>query len=101
MAADSDSVFSIGSEFTTYTQLSSAIKNYEAANCITLYTRSSRTIQAARRRAPNRHFSELLVYSELDYACIHGGRDYKSHSKGIRKSQRFVSLANFVGIVCN
>ena len=39
--------FSVGKEFSSYTHLSSAIKEYEAANSVTLYTRSSRTVQAA------------------------------------------------------
>ena len=83
---------SVGKEFSSYAHLSSAIKEYEAANSVTLYTRSLRTVQAARKRAPNRHFSDNLTYSELDYACVHGGCEYKSRSKGIRKSQRLVDL---------
>ena len=83
---------SVGKEFSSYAHLSSAIKEYEAANSVTLYTRSSRTVQAAQKRAPNRHFLDNLTYSELDYACVHGGREYKSRSKGIRKSQRLVDL---------
>ena len=85
--------FIAGKEIHSFDELSSAVKDYECANSVTLYTRSSRSVEAAKKGAPKRHFSEGLVYSELDYACVHGGRHYKSHSKGIRKSQRLVLLA--------
>ena len=92
MDVDVENIISIGKEFPSYAHLSSAIKEYEASKSVTLYTRSSRTVQAARKRAPNRHFSDDLVYAEIDYACVHGGHEYKSHSKGIRKSQRLVDI---------
>lgn len=68
--------FVVGGEFHSFDELSSAVKEYECANSVTLYTRSSRSINAAKKRAPKRHFSEVLVYSELDYACVHGDRHY-------------------------
>ena len=91
MDAAGENIVSIGKEFSSYVHLTSAIKEYEASNSVTVYG-SSRSIQAARKRAPNRHFSDNLVYSEIDYACVHGGREYKSHSKGIRKSQSLVVI---------
>ena len=94
-SSPSTSAFTVGSKFDSFDDLSSAIKDYERVNSVTLYTRSSRSIMAAKKRAPKRHFSESLKYSELDYACVHGGRQYKSHSKGIRKSQRLVQTACF------
>ena len=30
-----------------------------------------------------------VVYSEVDFACVHGGRDYFTKSKGKWKMQRF------------
>ena len=50
---DSLNCNSIGS----FEQLETAIKRYEEVNYVTLYKRSSRTIEAARKRAPNRHFA--------------------------------------------
>ena len=88
--ADVDGLLSVGLEFRSYEDLSSVIKTYEQRHFVTLYKRSSRTVQASRKRAPNRHFAEQLVYSEVDFACVHGGRDYVSRSKGRRKKQRFV-----------
>ena len=90
--ADVDDLLSVGLEFRSYEDLSSVIKSYERRHFVTLYKRSSRTIQAARKRAPNRHFAEQWAYSEVDFACVHGGRDYVSRSKGKRKMQRFVHV---------
>ena len=89
---ESDGLLRVALEFSSYEDLFSAIKTYEQLHFVTLYKRSSRTIQAARKRAPNRHFADQLVYSKLDCTCVHGGRDYISRSKGKRKAQRFVLL---------
>ena len=94
--ANTDDLLSVGLEFKSYEDLSSVITSYEQRHFVTLYKRSSRTIQAARKRAPNRHFAEPLVYSEVDFACVHGGRDYVSRSKGKRKMQRFVYVPMIV-----
>ena len=42
-----------GTKFSTFEELSQSIKSYEERNFFTLYTRSSRTVEATRRRAPN------------------------------------------------
>ena len=77
----------VGTKFSTFEELSQSIKSYEERNFVTLYTRSSRTVEATRRRAPNKKFNDKLHYSELDYVCIHGGRVYKSKSSS-RKDQK-------------
>ena len=41
-----------GGEFTSFQELSKSIKKWEEANFVTLYTRSSRGIESARRRTP-------------------------------------------------
>jgi len=79
--SESDGLLNIGLEFSSYEDLCSTIKNCEKLHFVTLYKRSSRTIQATRKRAPNRQFSEQLIYSEVDFACVHGGRGYLSKSK--------------------
>jgi len=89
----STSVFIVGREFHSFDKLSSAVKDYECANFVSLYTRGSRSIKVTKKHAPKCHFSKDLRYSELDYACVHSSCQYKSHSKGIRKSQRLVLLA--------
>ena len=59
-----------GQEFSSFEELSENVQKWERKNFVTLYTRSSRSIEAARRRAPNRTFLDKLKFSELDYACV-------------------------------
>ena len=77
-----------GQEFYSFEELSEGVKNWEKKNFVTLYTRSSRSIEAARKRAPNRTFLDKLKFSELDYACVHGGREYKSNATQKRPCQK-------------
>ena len=87
--------FSVGQEFTSFLELSSALKLWEERTCVTLYTRSSRTIAATRKRAPKRHMNDNLEFSELNYACVHGGREYVSKAKGKRKHQRYATISEY------
>ena len=57
--------------------------------CVTLYTKSLKTVAATRKSVPKQHINDNLGYSELDYACMHGGWEYVSHSKDKRKCQRY------------
>uniref|UniRef100_A0A1X7VT39 ZSWIM3 N-terminal domain-containing protein n=1 Tax=Amphimedon queenslandica TaxID=400682 RepID=A0A1X7VT39_AMPQE len=68
---------SVGSEFSSFEELSRAIKLWEE-ECVILYTRNSRTVATYQKRAPKRHMNDDLIYSELDYACVYGGREYNS-----------------------
>ena len=77
-----------GQEFGSFEELCKSIQEWEKKNFVTLYTRSSRSVVAARRRAPNRTFLDKLMFSELDYACVHGGREYKSKATQSRPCQK-------------
>ena len=50
---------------------------FEQQSYVQLYIRRSRTISigAAIKRAPKKSFLQELKYSEVDYACIHGGKN--------------------------
>ena len=69
--------------------MSESVKKWEKKNFVTLYARS---IEAARRRAPDRTFLDKLKFSELDYTCVHEGREYKSKvtQRGHVKSEKLV-----------
>ena len=43
--------------------------------------RHSISIKSASKRVPNKQFNEALKYSENDYACIHGGKDFKTRAQ--------------------
>ena len=91
----------VGAKFDSYKQLCTAITNYKYSNNVDLYTRSLRGLEAGQSHTPKRCYSDALVYSEIDYACKQGGREYKSQSKGVRKIQRSVVLVESAGIMRN
>lgn len=55
-----------GQEFCSFEDFTEHVKHWEETNFVTLYTRSSRSIEAVKRRAPNRTFADKLKFSELD-----------------------------------
>ncbi|GFN90037.1 Zinc finger swim domain-containing protein 1 [Plakobranchus ocellatus] len=79
--------FAVGQEFSSFQSLENAIDAYSKSAAVQLYKRSSRTIKNALQRCPKKVINEALRYSEIDYACVHGGRSYKSTSKGHRPNQ--------------
>ena len=79
-------MFSVGDTFSSFSELAARILIGIRGE---LSVRRSRTIEAASKRAPKKQFKKELKYSELDYACIHGGKSgYKSTSTGKRPNQR-------------
>ena len=79
-----------GAKFDSFELLSQAIERWENMNFVKLYKRRSRTIDAAAKRVTKKVFNERLKYSEIDYACIHGGRTARTTSTGIRPNQKLV-----------
>ena len=77
----------IGKEFSSFEELVENVVNWEKENFVTLYTRSFRSVVAA-RRSPDRVYNDKLQFAELDYACVHGGREYKSKATEMRPRQR-------------
>ena len=67
-----------GDEFKSYEDLISA---FQQAEFVQLYIRHLRTIELASATwEPKKKFNEDLVFSEIDFACHHGGKDYKTAS---------------------
>jgi len=83
-----DTAFFEGREFSSFEELSNEISEYGKRFFVNLYVRSSRTVESAQRRAPNKVFCEDLKFSELDFSCKEGGRKIASKSKGVRPNQR-------------
>ena len=59
-----------GQELSSFEELSKSVQEWEKKNFVTLYTRSSRSVEAAKKRTPNRTYLGDLKFSELYYACM-------------------------------
>ena len=78
----------MGQLYSSYSDLEEKIKAFETATFVKVYKKESRTIEAARKRCPNKNFSEDIKYSEVAFACIHNGK-YKPNTKsGARPNQK-------------
>ena len=57
---------------------------------VQLYISDSRKLQAMLTRTPKvaKEAPSELVYYNLTYSCIHGGRKFKSRGKGVRPNQQ-------------
>ena len=79
------SQFSIG-------DLRTKIKEFEKTNYIHLTHRDSRTLEAARKRAPKKSFNlktnKELQYFNIDLACCFGEKKYKSEGSSVRQHKR-------------
>lgn len=80
--------FRVGAEFSSYSELHREYRRYQRDFAVQLWTRHSRTIDAQRRRAPKRPMNDALKFAEIDYACIHGGKLFRTKGAGKRPNQR-------------
>ena len=80
--------FTVGDRFKMFVEVENKIHQYEKEKFVQFYRRDSRRIEAAQKRAPHKSFREEIVYAELVYSCIHGGKKFKSESKGKRPNQQ-------------
>jgi len=82
----------VGETFDTFVLLQERIDKLQEEENIALWKRDSRTIEKARAKGLKRHMKEELQYYSLQYACYHGGRQFKSRSEGVRPNHRSVQL---------
>ena len=76
--------FTVGDKFQSFALWEETVKKYELENHVRLWKRDARSIQAARKRMPNRQLNEDLQYYDLQYCCIKGGRKYTTRTTGSR-----------------
>lgn len=77
----------VGQKFFRYEDVESAVRKFEGKNCVNLYKKDSRTINAAQKKCPKKAFSSDLKYADLAFACVHNGK-YRSHvTTGERPNQ--------------
>jgi zinc finger SWIM domain-containing protein 3 len=69
-----------------------ALKKFQQDNYVQLYRRSSRKLGTGSKYKKNMEVAEsaagLLIYKELDYSCIHGGKKFSSIPSGQRPNTR-------------
>ena len=80
-------MFRVGEEFESYLELKAKISEFERTEYVQLNVQRSKSIEAARRRTPSKDYKEDLKYSEINLACIHGGKKFKTTSNGERPGQ--------------
>jgi len=78
----------VGREFADFSSLSAAVALFESNNFVQLYTRDSRTVEADVRRNTRKTYNSAIKYANITFACVHGGKAFKSESKGARPHQR-------------
>ena len=83
----------VGDEFDSFNDLQDAVLAFEQAQFVQLYVRRSRSIKSALEskrisRTLAKVIKQDLLYTEVEYACIHGGKNFKTASKGDRPNQK-------------
>ena len=74
----------IGQKFEDFFSFEIAIQQYQNAENVQFFWRSSRTIAKAQRQMPEKKLNERLKYYEIQFHCIRGGKNFKSRSTGMR-----------------
>ena len=93
--------FRVGEQFPSFLSLQSKIEQYQSANKIQMYRRSSRCLAAAKSRCPNRVFKEEIKYWEL-YSCINGKKQFKARGTGARnQSCQVIYIYIYTGMTCD
>ena len=85
---DSERTLTLGEKFTSFEEIEIAIKEHEDSKYIQMYRRHSRTIDSFKQRYPKKSHLDIPSDAELVFACIHGGKAYKSEAKELSESGR-------------
>ena len=85
--------FKVNDKFSSYTELENKISEYCKKNHADLHKRDARTLKSAvkqKKISQERAQKTELVYYEVKYTCIHGGRNaYTPRGQGTRKTSTF------------
>ena len=81
-------MFRVGDEFKCFDDLCDKISTFEVTQFVQLYIRRSRTIIAESKQSAKKVYNEDLKYTEIEYACINGGKNFTTTSTGERPNQR-------------
>ena len=73
--------FTVGEKFSSVEEFEKKLEEYKKQAFVEFWRRDSRTITAARKRGIDRPLKAELVYHDLKYCCVHGGRSFKPRGK--------------------
>ena len=80
---DDGSALCVEAKYKSFTDLECALIKFQQDNYVQLYKRISRKLGTG-SKYKNMKVAEsaagLLIYKELDYSCIHGGKNFSSIS---------------------
>ena len=79
---DDGSALRVGEKYKSFTDLECALKKIQQDNYIQLYKRISRKLGTGSKYKNMEIAAGFLIYKELDYSCIHGGKIFSSISNG-------------------
>ena len=77
----------VGDEFPTFTAFNEVLDAFCKTNSTQLYIWDSQKIETAKKRGVKKHMEPALIYYFIKYACVRGGKDFKSRGNGIRDSR--------------
>ena len=83
-------MFCVRDEFNSFDDLCDKISTFEQTQFVQLYIRRSRIIIAAYKRRTKKIYNEDFKYAEVDYACIDGGKNFKTTSTGERQDDYLI-----------
>ena len=86
----------VNDKFSSFKAVEEGISKLEDESSVTFWRRDCSTIKAAR---VSQVIKPELVYAEITYCCVHGGRNYSSKSPGKRPNQRlswFITVVHYL-----
>ena len=84
--------FNVSEQHKTFQSLQGKTSSNEIEHFVKLCIRDLRSTGATQQGRVKRKLREEIRYYELTYACKHGGKKFKSHRKGARKTSLVVLL---------
>ena len=80
-------MLNMGKKFEDISSLEIAIQQYQKEENVQFFRRSSRTIEKAQPRMPDKKLYERLKHYEISFHCICGGKNFKSSSTRMREQR--------------
>ncbi len=88
---DSYGEIKVGDMYASFDELKTQIDKYQIEKSVQLVQRDSRTLETAKKRVllKAEKANKNLIYYNLTFCCVFGGKDYQCKSSGKRLNQRY------------